>query len=47
MKRSTAYLELLAALAERDKRIAALIARLQSHGDIETDEEEALRGEEG
>ena len=43
-----AYLvsEVDAALAERDERIATLIVRLHAHGDIETDEEEALRGEE-
>ena len=33
----------IATLQEREK---VLIERLQSHGDVETDKEEALRGEE-
>jgi len=36
-------LEQIAALQEREK---VLIGRLQSHGDVETDREDALRGEE-
>jgi len=33
-------------VSEVDEQIATLVARLHTHGDIETDEEEALRGEE-
>jgi len=35
-----------AANARLQKREKVLIQRLQSHGDIETDKEEALRGKE-
>jgi len=36
--------ERIAALQERER---VLIGRLRSYGDVETDKEEALRGEEG